>query len=184
MPSLKEIYKTEIVPDMVEHFGYDTVMEVPRLEKIVVNVGLGEALQNPKALDQVSRDLQAITGQKPIITRARKSVANYKVRQGDPIGEKVTLRGQRMYALFDRLVNVALPRQRDFRGVSPTSFDGHGNYTLGLDEQLIFVEIDYDEVDKARGMEITFVTSAETDEEGRYLLRALGMPFAEQRVTT
>lgn len=181
MARLKEIYKQEIVPDMMEQFSYDSVMEVPHLEKIVINVGLGEALQNPKALDQVSHDLQVITGQRPVITRARKSVANYKVRQGDPIGEKVTVRGERMYALFDRLVNVALPRQRDFRGVSPTSFDGRGNYTLGLDEQLIFVEIDYDEVDKARGMEITFVTSAETDEEGRYLLRLLGMPFAGQR---
>ena len=180
MARLKEIYKQEIVPDMMEQFSYDSVMEVPRLEKAVVNVGLGEALQNPKALDQVSHDLQVITGQRPVITRARKSVANYKVRQGDPIGEKVTVRGERMYALFDRLVNVALPRQRDFRGVSPTSFDGRGNYTLGLDEQLIFVEIDYDEVDKARGMEITFVTSAETDEEAYALLKYMGMPFRKR----
>ena len=180
MARLNEVYREAVVPEMMEHFSYDTVMQVPHLEKIVVNVGLGEALQNPKALDQVSRDLQAITGQRPVITRARKSIANYKVRQGDPIGEKVTLRGERMYSLLDRLVNVALPRQRDFRGVSPGSFDGRGNYTLGIDEQLIFVEVDYDQVDKARGMEFTFVTSAQTDEEGRYLLRALGMPFSDQ----
>jgi large subunit ribosomal protein L5 len=164
---------------MMTRFSYDNVMQVPRLQKIVVNVGVGEALQNAKALDAVVRDLSMITGQKPIITRAHKSIAAFRLREGNPIGVKVTLRGERMYAFLDRLVNVALPRQRDFRGVSRTAFDGRGNYTLPLREQLAFVEISFDIIDKIRGMEITFVTTAENDEEGRELLKQFGMPFAE-----
>ena len=154
-------------------------MQVPRLEKIVVNIGLGEALQNPKALEAATRDLTVITGQKPVVTRARKSIANFRLRAGNPIGVKVTLRGERMYSFLDRLINMALPRQRDFRGVSRTSFDGRGNYTLGLHEQLIFVEIEYDSIDKVRGMEVTMVTTAKSDEEARELLRLFGMPFAK-----
>ena len=179
MSRLKDRYKAEIVSGLMEHFSYENVMQVPRLEKIVVNVGVGEALQNPKALDAVVRDIATITGQKPVITKAKMSVAAFRLRAGNSIGVKVTLRGERMYSFLDRLVNVALPRQRDFRGVARTSFDGHGNYTLALREQLAFVEIEYDSIDKIRGMEITFVTSAQTDEEGRELLAALGMPFAE-----
>jgi large subunit ribosomal protein L5 len=163
---------------MMEQFSYHGVMEVPRIEKIVVNVGVGEALMDSKALDATVRDITTITGQKPVITRARKSIATYKLREGNPIGVKVTLRNERMYSFLDRLMNVALPRQRDFRGVSRTAFDGRGNYTLGLNEQLIFLEIDYDSIDKVRGMEVTIVTSAKTDEEGRHLLELLGMPFA------
>jgi len=162
---------------MMERFGYRNVMEVPRLEKIVVNIGEGEALQNAKALDNAVTDVTTITGQKPIITRARKSVATFRLREGNPIGVKVTLRGERMYSFLDRLLNIALPRQRDFSGVSRTAFDGRGNYTLGLREQLIFVEIDYDKIDRVRGMEVTMVTSARTDEEGRALLEMFGMPF-------
>jgi large subunit ribosomal protein L5 len=153
-------------------------MQVPRLEKIVVNIGVGEALQNAKALDAAANDLGLISGQKAIITRARKSIANFRLRQGNPIGAKVTLRGERMYSFLDRLVNIALPRQRDFSGVPRTSFDGHGNYTLGLKEQLLFLEIDYDSIDKIRGLELTIVTTAKTDEEARYLLELFGMPFA------
>jgi large subunit ribosomal protein L5 len=179
MSRLKDLYTGEIVPALMERFSYDSVMQVPRLEKIVVNVGVGEALQAPKALDAVARDLAVITGQKPIITRAHKSIAAFRLRAGNPIGVKVTLRGERMYAFMDRLINIALPRQRDFRGVSRTSFDGRGNYTLPLREQLVFVEIDYDSIDRIRGMEITFVTSAQTDEEGRELLHRFGMPFSE-----
>lgn len=184
MHSLQELYRQEIVPQMMEEFGYTSPMQVPRLVKIVVNVGLGEALQNPNALENASRDVMNITGQKPIITRARKSIANFKLREGNPIGVKATLRGERMYAFLDRLMNIALPRQRDFRGVPRNSFDGRGNYTLGLNEQLVFLEVDYDEIDKIRGMGITVVTSAETDEEARRLLELLGMPFvaARQRV--
>ena len=178
MPRLKDRFREEIVPAMMERFGYDNIMQVPRLEKIVVNIGLGEALQNPKALDAATRDLTVITGQKPVITRARKSIANFRLREGNPIGVKVTLRNERMYSFLDRLINVALPRQRDFRGVSRTSFDGRGNYTLGLHEQLIFVEIEYDSIDKVRGMEVTMVTSAKSDEEARELLELFGMPFA------
>ncbi|HEY65851.1 MAG TPA: 50S ribosomal protein L5 [Caldilineae bacterium] len=177
MPNLKERYQKEVVPQLMERFGYRNVMEVPRIVKVVVNVGLGEALQNPRALDNAARDIAVITGQKPIITRARKSIATFKLRAGNPIGLKVTLRGDRMWSFLDRLFNVALPRQRDFRGVSPDSFDGRGNYTLGLREQLVWPEIDYDTVDKVRGMEISIVTTAKTDEEGRELLRLLGMPF-------
>jgi large subunit ribosomal protein L5 len=177
MSRLKEAYQKEIVPILMEDFGYRNVMEVPRLVKIVLNVGLGDALQDAKALDGATRDLSTITGQRPVITRARKSIAGFKLREGMAIGAKVTLRGQRMYYFFDRLVNVALARQRDFRGISRDAFDGRGNYTLGLEEQLVWSEIDYDSIDKVRGMEISIVTSARTDEEARRLLSLLGMPF-------
>jgi large subunit ribosomal protein L5 len=178
VPRLKERYHNEIVPAMMETFGYSNKLQTPRLEKVVVNVGVGEALQNAKALDAVVQDLRVITGQQPVITRARKSIATFKLREGRQIGVKVTLRGNRMWDFVDRLLNVALPRRRDFRGVSPNSFDGRGNYTLGLREQLVFPEIRYDQVDKVRGMEISIVTTAQTDEEGRQLLALLGMPFA------
>lgn len=177
MSRLKEAYQKEIVPILMEDFGYRNVMEVPHLVKIVLNVGLGEALQDAKALDGATRDLSTITGQQPIITRARKSIAGFKLREGMAIGAKVTLRGRRMYDFFDRLVNLALARQRDFRGISRDAFDGRGNYTLGLEEQLVWPEIDYDSIDKVRGMEISIVTSAKTDEEARRLLSLLGMPF-------
>lgn len=177
MSRLKEIYQKEIVPILIEDFGYRNVMQVPRLVKVVVNIGLGEALQEAKALDGATRDLSTITGQQPIITRARRSIAAFKLREGMAIGAKVTLRGRRMYDFVDRLLNVALPRQRDFRGVSRDAFDGRGNYTLGLEEQLIWPEIQYDSIDKVRGMEISIVTTAKTDEEARRLLTLLGMPF-------
>jgi large subunit ribosomal protein L5 len=177
MPRLKELYLEQVVPALQKELAYDNVMQVPRLEKIVVNIGLGEALQNAKALDAAVQDLMTITGQRPIVTRARKSIASFKLRAGNPIGAKVTLRGGRMWDFLDRLCNVALPRQRDFRGISADSFDGRGNYSLGLREQLVFPEIDYDSIDKIRGMEITIVTTAETDVEGFHLLRHLGMPF-------
>lgn len=177
MSRLKETYQKEIVPILEEDFGYGNVMQVPRLVKIVVNIGLGEALQDAKALDGATRDLSIITGQQPIITRARKSIAGFKLREGMAIGAKVTLRGRRMYDFLDRLLNVALPRLRDFRGVSRDSFDGRGNYTLGLQEQLAWPEIDYDSIDKVRGLEISIVTTAKTDEEARRLLTLLGMPF-------
>lgn len=177
VPRLKERYRTEIVPALMEEFGYDNIMQVPRLEKVVVNVGAGEALQNAKSLDAISRDLMTITGQRPIITRAKKSIAAFKLREGNPIGVKVTVRGNRMFDFADRLMNIALARQRDFRGVSPDSFDGRGNYALGLTEQLVWPEIDYDEIDKVRGMGITIVTTAKTDEEAWRLLTLLGMPF-------
>ena len=178
MPRLRELYREHIVPTLQKDLGYQNVMQVPRLQKIVVNVGMGEALQNAKSLDAAVEDVTIITGQKPIVTRARKSIASFKLREGNPVGVKVTLRGDRMWDFLDRLCNIALPRQRDFRGISPDSFDGRGNYSLGLREQLIFPEIDYDKIDKIRGMEITFVTSAQTDEEGYQLLRHLGMPFS------
>lgn len=178
MPRLKELYREQLVPTLQKELGYQNVMQVPRLTKIVVNVGVGEALQNAKALDAAVQDITTITGQKPIVTRARKSIASFKLREGNPIGVKVTLRGDRMWDFLDRLCNLALPRQRDFRGISPDSFDGRGNYTLGLTEQLIFPEIDYDSIDKIRGLELTVVTTAQTDEEGYQLLRYLGMPFA------
>lgn len=184
MVRMKERYKEGAVPTLMEDFGYRSPMEVPRVTKVVVNVGVGEALNDAKALDNATRDVSVITGQRPIITRARKSIAGFKLREGRAIGVKVTLRGQRMYDFLDRLFHVALPRQRDFRGISPDSFDGRGNYTLGLREQLIFPEIDYDSIDKLRGMEISIVTSATTDEEGRRLLELLGMPFRRQPVTT
>ncbi|MCL6429926.1 MAG: 50S ribosomal protein L5 [Anaerolineae bacterium] len=177
---LHERYRTEIAPRMRDEFGYRNVMQIPRIEKVVVNVGLGEALQNAKALDAATSDIATITGQRPVITRARKSIAGFKLRAGNPIGVKVTLRGERMWAFLDRLLNVALPRQRDFRGVPRDSFDGRGNYTLGLREQLVWPEISYDQIDRVRGMEITIVTTAKTDEEARRLLELLGMPFQRQ----
>lgn len=178
MARLKDKYVNEVIPGLQEKFNYKNVMAIPKLDKIVVNIGLGEAVQNPKALDAAVQDLTAITGQKPVVTKAKKSIAGFKVREGMPIGVKVTLRGERMYEFCDRLLNVALPRVRDFRGVSSKSFDGRGNYSLGLKEQLIFPEIEYDKIDKVRGLEVVFATTAETDEEGRELLRLLGMPFA------
>ena len=176
MQRLQKRYTEEVRPALVEEFGYENLMQVPRLRKIVVNIGVGEALDNAKALDHAVQDVTTITGQRPVTTRARKSIANFKLREGRAIGVKVTLRGARMWAFFDRLCNVALARQRDFRGV-PDTLDGHGNYTLGLREQLVFPEVDYDSIDKIRGMEISIVTTAQTDEEGRRLLALLGMPF-------
>ncbi|WP_350343821.1 50S ribosomal protein L5 [Proteinivorax tanatarense] len=177
MARLKSLYREEIIPTMVEKFGYTNVMEVPYIEKIVVNMGVGEAKDNPKALEAAVKDLETIAGQKPVITKAKKAIAGFKIREGMKIGTKVTLRGNRMYEFLDRLVNVALPRVRDFRGVSAKAFDGRGNYTLGLKEQIIFPEIDYDKIDKVRGMDIVVVTTSKTDEEARELLRAFGMPF-------
>ena len=179
-PRLKVRYRDEIVPAMMQEFDYRNMMEVPRLSKIVVNVGVGEALNDAKALDHTVQDIATITGQWPIVTKAKKSVASFKLREGRSIGVKVTLRGHRMWDFFDRLTNVALPRVRDFRGVSPDSFDGRGNYTLGLREQLLWPEINYDQIDKIRGMEVSIVTTAKTDEEGRQLLALLGMPFRRQ----
>ncbi|MDR9756784.1 MAG: 50S ribosomal protein L5 [Thermoanaerobacterales bacterium] len=176
---LKEHYRSEVIPQLMKKFNYKSVMEVPKLEKVVVNMGVGEAVQNPKALEAAVNDLQVITGQKPIITTATKSIAAFKLRAGMKIGCKVTLRGDRMYDFVEKLINIVLPRVRDFRGVSPKSFDGRGNYTLGLREQVIFPEIDYDKIDKVRGMDITVVTTAKTDEEARELLRLMGMPFRE-----
>jgi large subunit ribosomal protein L5 len=175
---LKERYTTEVVPAMAKQFEYANPMQVPRLEKIVVNIGLGEALQNAKAVDAAVGDLQLITGQKPIVTRAKRSIAQFRVRTGNPIGVKVTLRGERMWDFLERLTRLALPRIRDFRGVPGKSFDGRGNYSLGLREQLAFPEIDYDKVDRLRGLEISIVTTAKTDEESKRLLELLGMPFA------
>ena len=179
-PRLKTSYREEVIPAMMQEFSYLNVMEVPRLAKIIVNVGVGEALTDAKALDHTLQDLAIITGQHPVVTRARKSIAGFKLREGRSIGVKVTLRGNRMWDFFDRLTNVALPRVRDFRGVSPDSFDGRGNYTLGLREQLLWPEISYDNIDKIRGMEVSIVTTAKTDEEGRRLLALLGMPFGRQ----
>lgn len=178
MPRLKDLYREQIVQTLLKDLGYQNVMQIPRMQKIVVNVGMGEALQNARAMDAAVEDIATITGQRPIVTRARKSIATFKLREGNPVGVKVTLRGNRMWDFLDRLCNVVLPRQRDFRGISPDSFDGRGNYTLGLREQLVFPEIDFDKIDKIRGMEITLVTSAQTDEEGYQLLRLLGMPFS------
>ncbi len=177
MNRLKEYYQKEVVPALMKSLGLDNVMQVPKIQKVVVNIGLGEALDNPKALETASADLMAITGQKPIITKARKSIAAFKLREGRAIGAKVTLRGERMWSFLDRLMNVALPRVRDFRGVSRDAFDGRGNYTLGLREQLIFPEIEYDKIDKIRGMEITIVTTAKSDDHAAALLEMLGMPF-------
>ncbi len=174
---LKQHYLEEVVPAMMREFGYTNVMQVPMLKKAVINIGLGEAIQNAKAIDAAINDVQLITGQKPIVTKAKRSIAAFKLREGMPIGVKVTLRGDRMYEFYDRLVSIALPRIRDFRGVSSNSFDGRGNYTLGMTEQISFAEIDYDKVDKLRGLEVCLVTSADTDEEGRRLLALLGMPF-------
>jgi large subunit ribosomal protein L5 len=177
---LQEHYQAEIAPALKESLNLSNPMEVPRMKKIVVNIGVGEALDNAKALDAAVADMTTITGQKPVITKARKSIANFKLREGRAIGVKVTLRGERMWSFYDRLVSIALPRVRDFRGVSPNSFDGRGNYTLGLREQLVFPEIDYDQIDKLRGMEISIVTTARTDDEGRQLLQLLGMPFKKE----
>lgn len=177
MSRVRELYENEIVEQMMKKFGYKNKLEVPKLEKIVINMGVGEAKDNPKTLEAAVNDLTAISGQKPVITKAKKSVANFKIRTGMPIGCKVTLRGRRMYDFVDRLISLALPRVRDFRGVNPDSFDGRGNYALGIREQLIFPEIDFDKVDKVRGMDIIFVTTAKTDEEARELLTLFGMPF-------
>lgn len=179
LPVLQAKYREEVVPQLMQEFGYDNPMRVPVIQKVVVNIGLGEALDNPKALDSAMEDLRLITGQQPVVTRARKSIANFKLREGRSIGMKVTLRGERMWALLDRFINIALPRVRDFRGLSPDTFDGRGNYTVGLREQIIFPEIQYDKIDKVRGLELTVVTTAQTDEEGRRLLKLLGMPFRE-----
>jgi len=177
MSQFKERYKKGIVPGLMERYGYKNIMQVPRLVKIVLNIGLGEAIQNAKALDAAEADLATISGQHPVITRAKKSIAAFRLRTGMPIGMKVTLRGERMYDFFDRLVNAVLPRIQEFQGVSPNSFDGWGNYTLGLKEQIYFSEVSYDKIDKLRGLEISIVTTAETDEEGRHLLELAGMPF-------
>ncbi len=177
MARLYETYKSEIVPKLMEKFQYKNIMQVPRIERVVVNIGVGEAIQNPKALDGAVNDLTLISGQKPVVTRAKKSIAGFKLREGMAIGCKVTLRGERMYNFLDKLINLSLPRVRDFRGVSPQAFDGRGNYSLGIKEQTIFPEIEYDKIDKIRGLEVVIVTTAKTDEEARELLRHMGMPF-------
>ena len=174
---LKDKYKEEIIKQLMDEFGYKNVNQVPKLEKVVLNMGLGEALQNPKVIEGAQADLTAITGQKPVVTKARKSIATFKLREGNSIGCRVTLRGNQMYEFLERLINIALPRVRDFRGISRKAFDGHGNYSLGIKEQIIFPEIDYDKVDKVRGLNITVVTTAQTDDESRALLSHLGMPF-------
>lgn len=179
MARLKEFYRSNVMQAMKDKFGYENVMQVPKLEKVVINMGIGEAIANSKAIDAAMQDLGIITGQRPVVTRAKKSIAGFKLRAGMPIGTKVTLRGNRMFEFTDRLFNVALPRVRDFHGVSPKSFDGRGNYTLGIKEQLIFPEIEYDKIDKVRGMDIIFVTTAKTDEEAHELLKLLGMPFRD-----
>jgi large subunit ribosomal protein L5 len=180
MNRMHERYNKEVAPALLKSFGFKNVMQVPHIQKVVVNIGLGEALDNPKALDAATSDLMIITGQKPVQTKARKSIANFKLREGRLIGTKVTLRGDRMWSFLDRLLNIALPRVRDFRGVSANAFDGRGNYTLGLKDQLVFPEIEYDKIDKLRGMEITIVTSAKNDEHARALLQMLGMPFSKK----
>jgi len=179
MVRVRDRYNEEVIPALTSDFGYKNIYQVPKLQKIVVNIGLGEAVQNGRAIDAAVNDIRMITGQAPVVTRAKKSIAAFKLRAGMPIGAMVTLRGDRMYEFYDRLTAVALPRIRDFRGVSANAFDGRGNYTLGLREQLMFAEIDYDQIDKVRGLEISFVTTAKTDEEGRRLLSLLGMPFAK-----
>ncbi len=178
MPRLKDRYKAEIAPAMMTKFGYKSVMQIPKLDKVIVNVGCGEAKDNPKIIDAIVSDIKTICGQTPIICKAKKSVANFKLREGMPIGVKVTLRGDNMYEFVDRLFSISLPRVRDFRGINGNSFDGRGNYSFGVKEQLIFPEIDYDKIDAIRGMDISFVTTANTDEEGKELLRAMGAPFA------
>ncbi len=182
MNRMQERYRTEIAPALIKAFGFKNTMQVPRVEKVVVNIGVGEALDNPKALEAAVGDLTTITGQKPVTTKARKSIANFKLREGRLIGVKVTLRGERMWAFLDRLLNVALPRVRDFRGVSANAFDGRGNYTLGLRDQLVFPEVEYDKIDKLRGLEVTIVTTARDDEQARALLQLLGMPFGKKEV--
>ena len=180
MNNLQERYQKEIAPALFKTFSFKNVMQIPHIEKVVVNIGLGEALDNPKALESAVADLTQITGQKPVLTKARKDISNFKLRAGRLIGTKVTLRGERMWSFLDRLLNIALPRVRDFRGVPTNAFDGRGNYTLGLRDQLVFPEIEYDKIDKLRGMEITIVTSAKTDEQARALLQLLGMPFSKK----
>ncbi|WP_432667301.1 50S ribosomal protein L5 [Wukongibacter baidiensis] len=180
MARLKEKYNNEVKKALMEKFQYNSIMQVPKLEKIVLNMGLGDCKDNRKALELAVKELETIAGQKPVVTRARKSVANFKVREGMPVGAKVTLRGERMYEFLDRIINIALPRVRDFRGINPNSFDGRGNYSLGVKEQLIFPEINYDNVEKIRGMDIVFVTTSKTDEEARELLKLMGMPFSKQ----
>ncbi len=179
MPRLKDLYKKDIAPALMKKFEYKSVMQIPKFDKVVINVGCGDARDNSKVIDAISADLAAITGQKPVVCNAKKSVANFKLREGMPIGVKVTLRGDRMYEFIDRLFSIALPRVRDFRGINPNSFDGRGNYSMGVKEQLIFPEIDYDKIDKVRGMDITFITTANTDEEARELLTLMGAPFAK-----
>ena len=179
MSRLKEQYQNEIIDAMIKKFGYKNIMEVPKLDKVVINMGVGEAKDNAKVLESAVADMEKIAGQKAVVTRAKNSVANFKIREGMPIGCKVTLRGEKMYEFVDRLVNLALPRVRDFRGVNPNAFDGRGNYALGIKEQLIFPEIEYDKIDKVRGMDVIFVTTAKTDEEARELLRLFNMPFAK-----
>ncbi len=179
MARIRDMYTSEIAPALMQQFGYKSVMQIPKLDKVVINVGVGDAKENSKAIDAVMKDIATITGQKPVPTYARKSVANFKLRQGMKIGVKVTLRGERMYEFVDRLFNLALPRVRDFKGINPNAFDGRGNYSLGLKEQLLFPEIEYDKVDKIRGMDICFVTTAQNDEEARELLRRMGAPFAK-----
>ena len=179
MSRLKEQYQNEIIDAMIKKFGYKNIMEVPKLDKVVINMGVGEAKDNAKLLDAAIADMEKITGQKAVVCKAKKSVANFKIREGMPIGCKVTLRGEKMYEFVDRLINLALPRVRDFRGINPNGFDGRGNYNMGVKEQLIFPEIEYDKIDKVRGMDITFVTTAKTDEESRELLTLMGAPFAK-----
>jgi len=176
-PRLRNKYKDEIVPQLMKDFGFKNIMQVPKLERIVVNMGLGEAVQNAKLIESAAEELKAITGRKPVITRAKKSIASFKLREGMPIGVMVTLRGEQMYDFLDRLVSIALPRTRDFKGISPKAFDGRGNYTLGIREQIVFPEINYDKIDRIKGMNVTLVTTAETDEQGCALLKSLGMPF-------
>lgn len=176
-PRLKKKYKEEVVPQLMKDFGFKNVMQVPKLDRIVVNMGLGEAVQNAKLIESATEELMAITGRKPVVTRAKKSIASFKLREGMPIGVMVTLRREQMYDFLDRLVSFALPRTRDFKGISPKAFDGRGNYTLGIREQIIFPEINYDKIERIKGMNVTFVTTAETDEQGRALLKSLGMPF-------
>lgn len=179
MSRLKQRYRDEVVPGLMEHYGYKNAMQVPRLEKVVLNIGVGEAIQNAKALEAAENDLAAISGQHPVTTRAKRSIAAFRLRAGMPVGLKVTLRGERMYDFLDKLMNVVLPRIREFQGVSPAALDGYGNYTLGLKEQVVFPEIDYDKIDRLRGLEVSIITTAETDDEGRHLLELLGMPFSQ-----
>lgn len=179
MPRFKDIYVNDVAPALMKKFGYKSVMQIPKFDKIVINVGCGEARDNAKVIDAIKRDLATITGQQPVVCNAKKSVANFKLREGMPIGVKVTLRGDRMYEFIDRLFSIALPRVRDFRGINPNSFDGRGNYSMGVKEQLIFPEIEYDKIDKVRGMDITFITTAKTDEEAKELLTLMGAPFAK-----
>ena len=178
MPGLKELYKKEVVPGMIEHYGYKNIMQVPRLEKVVLNIGVGEAIQNAKALEAAEGDIVAISGQRPVTTRSKKSISAFKLREGMPVGLKVTLRGDRMYEFLYKLVNIVLPRIREFQGVSPNAMDGRGNYTLGIREQSVFPEIDYDKLDKLRGFEVCIITTAKTDDEARHMLELMGMPFS------